>query len=43
VRRTKPRDLALFDGDLIDIGDARLRFNWIGHERPIENDNDGFV
>jgi hypothetical protein len=24
----------LFDGDLIELGKARLRFNWIGHERP---------
>ena len=32
----------LYDGDLIEIGDARLRFNWVGHERPVES-NDGLA
>lgn len=29
----------LYDGDLIELGDARLRFNWIGHERPTDADD----
>lgn len=28
----------LFDGDVIELGDARLRFNWVGHERPPDPD-----
>ncbi|MCA1592021.1 MAG: hypothetical protein LC754_05105 [Acidobacteria bacterium] len=26
----------LYDSDIIELGDARLRFNWLGHERPSE-------
>jgi hypothetical protein len=26
----------LYDGDIIEVGDARLRLNWIGHERPVD-------
>lgn len=29
----------LYDGDIIDFGEARLRFNWLGHERPIDSDD----
>jgi hypothetical protein len=26
----------LYDGDIIEFDNARLRFNWVGHERPVE-------
>lgn len=25
----------LYEGDLVELGDARIRFNWLGHERPV--------
>ena len=28
----------LFDGDIIDLGETRLRFNWVGHERAVDSD-----
>lgn len=28
----------LYDGDIVELGDARLRFNWTGHERPVDAD-----
>jgi hypothetical protein len=34
VNNTEIVTIELFDGDVIDLGDARLRFNWIGHDRP---------
>jgi hypothetical protein len=30
----------LYDSDIIELGDARFRFNWLGHERPIESEDD---
>jgi hypothetical protein len=30
----------LYDSDIIELGDARLRFNWLGHERPTESEED---
>jgi len=30
----------LYDGDTIELGDARLRFTWLDHERPVEIEND---
>ena len=29
----------LYDGDVIEFGDTRLRFNWVGHERPVDSDD----
>lgn len=29
----------LYDGDMIELGDARLRFNWINHSRQDETEN----
>ena len=29
----------LYNGDTIELGDARLRFNWVDHERPSETDD----
>ncbi|HYI09913.1 MAG TPA: vWA domain-containing protein [Thermoanaerobaculia bacterium] len=31
----------LYDADTIDIGDARLRFNRVGDERPLESNQEG--
>ncbi|HEX8131265.1 MAG TPA: hypothetical protein VF527_19355, partial [Pyrinomonadaceae bacterium] len=39
VLRVNSAEIALaelYDGDIIEAGDARLRLNWIGHERPAE-------
>jgi hypothetical protein len=30
----------LYDGDIIELGDARLRFNWAGHERPLVEESE---
>lgn len=32
--------LDLYDGDIIEFDDARLRFNWIGHERPVATEEE---
>ena len=29
----------LYDGDVIELGNARMRFNWIGHDRPVDPDD----
>jgi hypothetical protein len=31
---------SLYDGDTIELGQARLRFNWVDHERPVETADD---
>jgi len=31
----------LYDADTIEIGDAKVRFNRVGHERPIESNQEG--
>ena len=38
VNKVEVATTELFDGDLIELGSARLRFNWIGHERPSDGD-----
>jgi hypothetical protein len=36
VNRVEVSTALIYDGDMIEIGDAKLRFNWTGHERPVE-------
>ena len=31
----------LYDADMIEIGDAKLRFNRVGDERPVESNQEG--
>jgi hypothetical protein len=38
VNKTEVAMTELFDGDVIELGEARLRFNWVGHERPPDQD-----
>ncbi len=38
VNKAEVADIELFDGDIIELGEAHLRFNWIGHERPSDSD-----
>jgi hypothetical protein len=33
----------LYDADTIEIGDARLRFNRVGDERPFESNQEGYL
>ncbi len=38
VNNTETLFIELYDGDIIELGDAKLRFNWPMHDRPIEAD-----
>lgn len=38
VNKTDVAAVELYDGDIIELGEARLRFNWLGHERPPDPD-----
>ncbi|MDQ3667595.1 MAG: VWA domain-containing protein [Acidobacteriota bacterium] len=38
VNRAEVVTTDLYDGDVIELGNARLRFNWIGHARPTDSD-----
>jgi von Willebrand factor type A domain len=38
VNHAEVATIELFDGDIIELGEARLRFNWVGHERPADFD-----
>ncbi len=40
VNKAEVAIVDLYDGDMIEIGEARLRFNWVGHERPTEADEE---
>jgi hypothetical protein len=30
----------LYDQDVVELGEARLRFNWLGHERPVTSEEE---
>jgi Mg-chelatase subunit ChlD len=38
VNNVEVASTELFDGDVIELGAARLRFNWLGHQRPDDVD-----
>jgi hypothetical protein len=38
VNNAEVAAIDLYDGDVIEIGSGRLRFNWVGHERSPEPD-----
>lgn len=40
VNKVKVASTSIYDGDIIELGEAKLRFNWVGHERPVENNED---
>ena len=39
VNNVEVASTELFDGDVIELGAARFRFNWLGHARPSDLDD----
>lgn len=40
VNNVEVAETSVYDGDLIELGNTKVRFHWIGHEHPVELDEE---